>query len=80
MWGQRSVLSLLCLVVLAVSYGPGAEVAAETATLHIPSTTVTLTNDLRVVVSAKPKLPMVSISVRPRGRGGARHDDGSPPQ
>jgi zinc protease len=64
MWGQRSVLSLLCLVVLMVSYDPGGEVAAETVMLHIPSTTVTLPNGLRVVVSAKPKLPMVSISVR----------------
>src|SRR4029434_3416986 len=64
MWGQRSMLSLLCLVVLTISYDPGAEVAAETVMLHIPSTTVTLPNGLRVVVSAKPKLPMVSILVR----------------
>ena len=64
MWGQRSVLSLLCLVVLTTSYDPGAEVTAEAVTLHIPSTTVTLPNGLRVVASSKPKLPMVSISVR----------------
>jgi zinc protease len=44
--------------------GFGAAVSAETATLRISSTTVTLPNGLTVVASAKHKLPMVSISVR----------------
>jgi zinc protease len=62
-WVQRFVLSLLSLVVL-VAMLAGAAVAAETVTLPIPSTTATLPNGLTVVVSAKPKLPIASISVR----------------
>jgi zinc protease len=60
----RWVLRLLALVLLIARLGLGGAAAAETGTLHIPSTTVTLANGLTVVVSAKHKLPMVSISVR----------------
>jgi zinc protease len=45
-------------------FGAPVAVAAEAITLRIPSTTVTLPNGLTAVVSAKHKLPMVSISVR----------------
>src|SRR5919108_5304987 len=63
-WGQRPVLGFLHLTILLAMLGTGAAVAAETATLRIPSTTVTLPSGLTVVLSAKHKLPMVSISVR----------------
>jgi zinc protease len=63
-WGQRSVLDFLHLMVLLAMLGAGAAVAAETVTLRIPSTTVTLPNGLTVVVSPKHKLPMVSMSIR----------------
>jgi zinc protease len=55
---------LLRFVVLLAMLGAGGTVAAETTTLQIPSTTVTLPNGLTVVVSPKHKLPMVSISTR----------------
>jgi zinc protease len=64
--GVRLLQCLLALVVLVSTLGLGAAAAAEAVTLRIPSTTVTLPNGLRVVVSAKHKLPMVSISVRVR--------------
>ncbi|MGH8067697.1 MAG: M16 family metallopeptidase [Candidatus Entotheonellia bacterium] len=63
-WVQQSMLSLLRLVVVLTILGAGEAVSAETMTLHIPSTIVTLRNGLTVVVSAKNKLPMASISVR----------------
>jgi zinc protease len=63
-WRLRSVLSLLSLGFVVGIATTGVAVAAETMTLRIPSTTVTLPNGLTVVVSAKPKLPMASISVR----------------
>jgi zinc protease len=63
-WVQRSVLGFLHLVVLLAILGAGSVVAAQTVTLRIPSTTVTLPNGLTVVVSPKHKLPIVSISVR----------------
>ena len=63
-WLQRSAVPLLRLVTLLAVLEAGAATAMEPMALHIPSTTVTLPNGLRVVVSAKPKLPMVSISVR----------------
>jgi zinc protease len=44
--------------------GGGAALAADTMALHIPSKKVTLPNGLTVVVSAKDKLPIASISVR----------------
>jgi zinc protease len=62
-WAQRSVLGFLHFMILLVLLGAGAA-AAETATLRIPSTTVTLPSGLTVVLSPKHKLPMVSISVR----------------
>jgi hypothetical protein len=40
-WAQRSVHRLVHLMVLLAMLGAGAAVAAETITLHIPSTTVT---------------------------------------
>ena len=58
------MLRLALLVVLVALLGARAAVAAETITLQIPSTTVTLPNGLTVVVSPKHKLPMVAISVR----------------
>jgi zinc protease len=62
-WVQRSVLSLLSLVMVAM-LGAEAASAAETVALHIPSKTVTLSNGLTAVMSTKGKLPMASISVR----------------
>jgi zinc protease len=44
--------------------GGGAALAADTMMLHIPSKKVTLSNGLTVVVSAKDKLPLASISMR----------------
>jgi zinc protease len=64
MGAQRFILGLLPLLTMAATLDSGAAVSAETVALRIPSTTVTLPNGLRVVVSAKHKLPMVSISVR----------------
>jgi zinc protease len=61
---QQSMLSLFGFAVLLAILGAGQAVPAETMTLHIPSTTVTLRNGLTVVVSAKHKLPVASISVR----------------
>ena len=63
-WLQRSAVPLLRLVTLLAVLEAGAAMAMEPMALHIPSTTVSLPNGLRVVVSAKHKLPMVSISVR----------------
>lgn len=64
-WAELALrLHLLRFVVLLAMLGAGGTVVAETTTLHIPSTTVTLPNGLRVVVSPKHKLPMVSISAR----------------
>src|SRR5262245_57622676 len=63
-WGQRSALGFLHLMVLQAMLSAGAAVAAETGTLRIPSTTVTLPSGLTAVLSAKHKLPMASISVR----------------
>ena len=63
-WLQRSAVPLLRLVTLLAVLEAGAATAMEPMALHIPSTTVSLPNGLRVVVSAKHKLPMVSISVR----------------
>ena len=67
-WVERSVLRLALLVVLVALLGARAAVAAETITLQIPSTTVTLPNGLTVVVSPKHKLPMV-VDQRPREGG-----------
>jgi zinc protease len=66
MRAQGLVLCTLALMTLAHSLVVRTAFAEETATLRIPSTTVTLSNGLRVVVSAKHKLPMVTISVRVR--------------
>ena len=65
-WVQRSGLILLHLLVVLAMLSARESVAVETVALQIPSTTVTLPNGLKVVVSAKPKLPIVSISVRLR--------------
>jgi zinc protease len=61
---RRPFLGLVNLVALGAMLGTGAALAADTLVLHIPSTTVTLPNGLTVVVSAKDKLPIASISVR----------------
>ena len=66
-WPQRAVLAFLHLVILLAVLAAGAAMAMEPIALHIPSTTVSLPNGLRVVVSAKHKLPMVSVSVRVKG-------------
>ncbi|MGH8070931.1 MAG: M16 family metallopeptidase [Candidatus Entotheonellia bacterium] len=58
------VLCLLMVATLIALTGSGATLAADTMTLHIPSKKVTLPNGLTVVVSAKDKLPIASISVR----------------
>jgi zinc protease len=63
-WRQQSVLSVLPFIVLVAMFGAPVAVAAEAITLGIPSTTVPLPNGLTAVVSAKHKLPMVSISAR----------------
>ena len=63
-WRQGSASVLLPVAVLRVMLGAREAVAAETMVLQIPSTTMTLPNGLTVVVSAKHKLPMVSISAR----------------
>ena len=63
-WRQGSASVLLPVAVLLVMLGAREAVAAETMVLQIPSTTMTLPNGLTVVVSAKHKLPMVSISAR----------------
>ncbi len=65
-WLQRLVRPFVHLVIWMAVLEAGAAMAMEPITLHIPSTTVGLSNGLRVVVSAKHKLPMVSISVRVR--------------
>jgi zinc protease len=60
----RPVLWCLTVVILIALTGGGAPLAAEIMTLPIPSKKVILPNGLTVVVSAKDKLPIASISVR----------------
>jgi zinc protease len=59
-----AVLCLLMTAALIALTGNGAALAADTMTLHIPSTRVILPNGLTVVVSAKDKLPIAHLSVR----------------
>jgi zinc protease len=61
---HRFVQTLLPLLIMVAALESGAALAVESVTLRIPSTRATLPNGLTVVVSAKHKLPMVSISVR----------------
>jgi zinc protease len=63
-WVQRLLLWFTEVAALLTMLCTGAVVAAEPITFQLPSTTLTLPNGLTVVVSPKPKLPMVSISVR----------------
>jgi zinc protease len=60
-WPVRCLLMVATLIALT---GSGAALAADTLALPIPSKKVTLPNGLTVVVSAKDKLPIASLSVR----------------
>jgi zinc protease len=61
---RRLVRGLVMVAVFLALTNGGAALAADTMALHIPSQTITLPNGLTVVVSAKDKLPIVSLSIR----------------
>ncbi len=63
-WRHGLVLWRLMAAVLILLTGGGAALAADTMMLRIASKKVTLSNGLTVVVSAKDKLPLATISMR----------------
>jgi zinc protease len=69
---RHSAVVVCTLGMLIGLFAGGKAVAADEITLHIPSQKVILSNGLTVVVSEKPKLPMVQISVRVKA--GSVHD------
>jgi zinc protease len=69
---SRFVRCLVMVASLLALTGSGATRAAETMALHIPSQKIILPNGLTVVVSAKDKLPVATISVR--FKVGSAHD------
>jgi zinc protease len=68
----RPVPCLLMVAILIGVVGARASLAADAIALQIPSKTMTLPNGLTVVMSAKDKLPIASISVR--FKVGSAHD------
>jgi zinc protease len=62
--GRCPIVMALTLGVLSGLFSEGTVLAADDIALQIPSRKVILPNGLTVVVSAKPKLPIVQVSVR----------------